>query len=293
MKGKNSEFDRTAVESIDAFNDYEQRLAELALAMFKWTGLPDTIDARFMELVLFGQGKVLFFKDDVVDEFFCLRCHASGPFDIYNIPIYRTAYAANGYNNTLDNTNSVIIWNNMLHTNTYPAIRRKAKMLQNFDAIIDVNVRAQRTPVLIACDENELLTMKQIYQKYDGNQPVIYGTSKISPNDIKCFNTGAPLVADKLYQLKMEYWNEALTVLGINNASVVKKERVVTAEVKKGQGGIEANRLSRLKARQYACTEINRMFGLEIWCDFEDSNINLAPNMEANEDNLGEESENE
>lgn len=287
-----NEFDKTAVEAIDAFNDYEMRLAELALAMFKWVNLPEEIDARFMELVLFGQGKVIFFRDDVMNKFVCIRCMISGPFDVYNIPIYRRAYAANGYSYDLSNEDSVIIWNNMLHTNTYPAIHRKAKILQNFDSIIEVNVKAQKTPILIACDENELLTLKNLYKKYDGNEPVIYGAKTVSPNDLKAIQTGAPLVADKLYQIKMEYWNEALTVLGINNASVVKKERVVTAEVKKGQGGIEANRLSRLKARQYACNEINKMFGLNIWCDFEDSNINLAPNMEANEDNMGEESEN-
>lgn len=291
---KNKAFDQTAIEFIDNFNDYEQRLAELAISMFKWEGLPDSIDKRFMELVLFGQGKVLFFNDDGMDKFLALRCMAAGPFDVYNIPLNRTAYAANGYQNHLDETNSVIIWNNLLHTNTFPLIQRKAKQLYEIDNIIRVNVKAQKTPVLITCDEDSLLTLKNIYMKYEGNQPVIFGAKSINPNDIKSINTGAPYISDKLYQLKMQYWGEALTILGVPNNNPQKKERLINKEMLSSQGAIIANRYSRLKARQNACEEINKMFGLNIWCEFEDEfikehiDINEEDNVDINKDESNE-----
>lgn len=267
---KNKEFNRTAIENIDSFNDYEQRLAELAISMFRWENLPDSIDARFMELVLFGQGKIIFFKDDGMDDYLALRCNAYGPFDVYNIPINRTAYASNGYQNQLNNENSVIIWNNMLHSNTFPLIARKARQLYELDLIININTKAQKTPVMLSGDEDTLLTLKNIYLKYDGNQPVMLVSKSMNPNDIKALNTGAPYVADKLYQLKTQYWNEALTILGISNSNFQKKERLITDEMIRSQGGIIANRYSRLKARRYACDQINKMFGLDISVDFED-----------------------
>ena len=267
---KNKAFDQTAIETVDNFNDYEQRLAELAISMFRWEGLPDSIDARFMELVLFGQGKVIFFKDDAMDNYLALRCMAAGPFNVYNIPITRTAYAANGYQNQLNENDSVIIWNNLLHSNTFPLIQRKAKQLYEIDNIIKVNVKAQKTPVMLFGDEDSLLTLKNIYLKYDGNQPVMLVSKSMNPNDIKALNTGAPYVADKLYQLKTQYWNEALTILGISNSNFQKKERLITDEMIRSQGGIIANRYSRLKARRYACDEINKMIGLNISVDFED-----------------------
>lgn len=267
---KNKEFNRTAIENIDSFNDYEQRLAELAISMFRWENLPEGVDARFMELVLFGQGKVLFFKDDAMDKYLALRCNAYGPFNVYSIPINRTAYASNGYQNYLNEENSVIIWNNLLHSNTYPLIARKARQLHELDQIINVNVRAQKTPVMIIGDEDTQLTLKNIYLKYDGNQPVVLVNKSINPNDIKAIVTGAPYVSDKIYQLKTQYWNEALTILGISNANFQKKERLITDEMIRSQGGIIANRYSRLKARRYACDEINKMFGLNITVDFED-----------------------
>jgi hypothetical protein len=82
--------------------------------------------------------------------------------------------------------------------------------------------------------------------------------------------TNAPYVADKLYQLKTQIWNEALTYLGISNLNVQKKERLVSDEVIRSMGGVIASRYSRLQARREACDAINRMFGLDISCDFRD-----------------------
>ena len=80
--------------------------------------------------------------------------------------------------------------------------------------------------------------------------------------------TDAPYVADKLYTLKTQIWNEALTYLGISNINITKKERLITDEVTRNQGGTIASRYSRLQARRDACEQINKMFGLEIWCDY-------------------------
>lgn len=91
---------------------YVRRLTELSISMFKWTGLPNTVDERFLELALFGNGSAVFFKDDVVG-FLCLRCMLGGNFNVYDIPTDITAYASNGYNMHLTLENSVPIFKNM------------------------------------------------------------------------------------------------------------------------------------------------------------------------------------
>ena len=40
-----------------------------------------------------------------------------------------------------------------------------------------------------------------------------------------------------------------------------------SAEVEANNGQIEANRLIRLNCRREACKQINRKYGLEVWCD--------------------------
>ena len=103
---------------------------------------------------------------------------------------------------------------------------------------------------------------------YDGNAPVIYGDKNLDLNGIKAIQTGANYVADKIYDLKTKVWNEALTFLGISNVSIQKKERLVSDEVLRSQGGTVASRYSRLQARQSAAEKINAMFGTNITVDY-------------------------
>ena len=132
------------------------------------------------------------------------------------------------------------------------------------DRIIDVNANAQKTPVLIACTEQERLTMQNLYKEFDGNAPVIFGDKNLNTKGLSVLKTDAPYVADKLYTLKTQIWNEALTYLGISNINVQKKERLITDEVTRNQGGTIASRYSRLEARREAVEKINAMFGLDI-----------------------------
>lgn len=265
--GSNRNFWDTLRENNVSYNLYLQRFTELAISMFEWKNLPDSVDERFMELTLFGEGKAIFFKDDVLG-FLCLKCAAGGKLDVYQVPTMRRAIASSGYNKELDETNSVIIYNNLLRTPSWLTCYNAANRIWELDRAIDVNAKAQKTPILITCDQNQRLTLKQVYMKYSGDEPVIFGDKKLNPEDIKVLQTGAPYVADKLTTLKKDIWNETLTYLGISNLNVQKKERLISDEVLRNQGGTIASRYSRLNARRQACEQINKMFDLDIWCDY-------------------------
>ena len=264
---RDREFWESARRNNATYIQYYNRLTELSISMFEWKNLPETVDERFMELALFSKGMAVFFKDEVLG-FLALRTTISGEFNVYRIPVRRRAFADNGYNKELTIDDSVIIYNNMIHTNSMLDVRVFAEKLADLDRTIQVNARAQKTPVLIKCSENERLTMTNLYKEYDGNAPVIYGDKNLNANGLTVLKTDAPYVADKLYQLKTQIWNEALTYLGISNINSVKKERMITDEVTRNQGGVVASRYSRLESRRQACEKINEMFGLDIWCDY-------------------------
>ena len=276
--------DREFWESADLNNasyiQYYDRLTELSISMFEWRNLPDTVDPRFLELTLFANGMAVFFKDEVED-YLALQCAISGPLNVYRIPIRRRAYAVNGYNRELDDKNSVIIYNNMLHKNSMLDVRMFARELYNLDRAISVNANAQKTPILIRCDENQRLTLENLYMDYDGNKPVIYGDKGLNPNALSVLKTDAPYVADKLYTLKTQKWNEALTYLGISNVNITKRERLITDEVTRNQGGTIASRYSRLQSRRMACEQINKMFGLNVQCDYREDFQELVDTEES------------
>lgn len=267
-KKKNQSFHNTLMANGATYVQYYNRLMELSMSMFEWKNLPDTVDERYLELGLFSSGCMVFFKDDVIGEL-ALNMTYQGGFDIYGEPTRRRAYSRyNQFQTTLDKDNSVIIWNNMLRTNSALDVQMFAYRLYNLDRIVDINANAQKTPVLITCDEKQKLTMKNLYMQYEGNYPVIFGDSNLDIKSLSVLKTDAPFVSDKIYDLKVKIWNEALTYLGISNINTTKKERMITDEVIRNQGGTIASRYSRLESRRRAVKKINKMFGLNITVDY-------------------------
>lgn len=268
--GNDREFWESAKFNNGTFFTYYNRLVELSVAMFKWNDLPDTVDPRYLELALYTDGHVVFFEDDTLGHL-ALRCAVGGGFNVYNVPISRNVVTSNGYHIQLDINNSVLIYNNFLRQPSFPTVQEFACRLYGLDRTIDVNVNAQKTPIMIVTSERQRLTMQNVYMKYEGNQPVIFANDNVNPDALKVLQTGAPFVADKLYQLKTQIWNEALTYLGITNLNISKRERLISDEVARYQGGTIACRMSRLKARQQAADQINRMFGLNISVEYDET----------------------
>ena len=265
---KRTNFEDSATTNTLTYMQYLRRLMELSMSMFAWKNLPNTVDPRYIELRLFETGSVVFFKDDVLGEL-CLDCIQQGNFDVYGNPITRRAYSCyNNYQKVLSDKDSVIIWNNYLRTNSVTDIQLYAKRLWDLDRSVDVNAKAQKTPILIQCNEKQKLSMKNLYMQYDGNTPVIFADNNIDINGVKVISTQAPYVADKLYQLKNQVWNEALTYLGISNLNINKQERLITDEVSSSQGSTISSRYSRLECRKQAVEKINEMFGLDIEVDY-------------------------
>lgn len=264
----NGLFGESAVMNNATYIQYFNRLVELSVSVFEWQGLPETVDPRYLELHLFQKGSVVYFRDEVMGDL-CLDCIANGQFDVYGNPISRRAYSSyNQYQKTLNESDSVIIWNNYLRQPSVLDVKMFAKRLYNLDRIIDVNANAQKTPVLVQGTEKQRLTLVNLYKEFDGNAPFIFGDKNLDLNSLRAISTNAPYVADKLYQLKTQIWNEALTYLGISNLNIQKKERMITDEVQRNQGGTIASRYSRLEARREAVDKINRMFGTDISVDY-------------------------
>lgn len=267
MKKRDGLFWESALLNNATYIDYYNRLMEIGIGRFQWRNLPDTVDERFLELTLFAEGKAIFFKDEELG-YLTLQCALNGPMDVYRNPINRRAFASNGYNIELDSSNSVIIYNNLLRKPCMRDVEMFAKRLYNIDRAIDVNANAQKTPILIKCNDSQRLTMLNTYKNYDGNEPVIFGTDDFNDKNFGVLQTGAPYVCDKLYNLKTQYWNEALTYLGITNTNTMKRERLLSEEITRNMGGIIASRNAPLEARQKAADAINKMFGLNIEVDF-------------------------
>lgn len=267
-RNKKTQFLEAAALNTTTYNCWEDYLQELAICRYIWDGLPNSVDPRMLELCLCGEGAAVIFTDEVLGALLVARVAQSGTWDIYDTPIEYTAYACNHYHQELNNLNSVLIFNNYLRTSDFPVAELYAKRLAEIDRTIDVNVIAQKTPVLITGTDQQRLTLENLYMQYSGNYPFIFGNKDAGIDQLGVLSTNAAYVADKLTNLKHQYINEYLTRIGVENSNSDKKERLVADEVASNYGSVEMSRRSGLMTRQRAANIINNMFGLNVSVHF-------------------------
>lgn len=258
---------RSAMQNNKAYISYRQRLMGLAISMFEWKNIPPSMDERFLEQTLLLTGQCIVFEDDVLG-MLNLQCSIGAPLSVYNIPLQRRAYAVNGYQKQLDEKDSVIVYNNVMRTNSILDIEMYCEKLYLLDRVLEININAQKTPVVVLCSENQRLTFQNLMKEYDGNEVFLWGDKSLDLSQVKALKTDAPFLAKDIQILKQQIWNEALTTLGIANLSTDKKERMVSNEVDLNMGSVIAQQYIRLNTRKKACEEINNMFGTNISVDF-------------------------
>lgn len=243
-------------------NDYYQRLQLIALSLFEWEGLPESCNARYLEKVLYTYGRAMFINDPELG-YLTLKCTPSGQLNVYDEPLRYTAVGTT-YSKEFEADNCVIIRNNLIERPTDYSVMLFASRLTEAERTIDTNVKAQKTPYFITCDEKDRLSMINVFKKIDENETLILGSKMFDVNKISVLTTNAPFVVDKLQNYKHEIWNEALTFFGINNANNDKRERLITDEVNANNEVIGVNAEAMLLTRQEACEQINKKYNLNV-----------------------------
>ena len=276
---QNYQFIDSAILNDATYIDYLDRFTKIALSMFEWINLPKSMNARWLELCLFNKGQASLLKDEKYG-FINTNCASAGEVNIYGLPTRLNCYSFEyqserklytGLNPTLtdkqkaqkENQEAILVLNNWNATPTLGAMELFAYRLYEAQRTCDINIKAQKTPVMVVVDETQRLLMENLYNQYDGNQPFIFGDKdQLSSGILKAITTQAPYVADKITDYKKEIFNEALTYLGINNVLVDKKERLVTDEANANNELINLNLQSYLAPRLEACRQFNEKFGL-------------------------------
>lgn len=257
--------------------DYIDRLKMLSISLFTWKGLDDiagTGASRFLELSLYEDGKGVFVKDDELG-YMALKVSPSDKLNVYMLPVKVMCWSI-GYNKQYAFDDVVYIMNNELQKPTREFMELFAYRLYETERTIDINLQAQKTPILIEGDTKTILTLKNVYMQYSGNTPFIFGNKQFDiSNKLNVLKTDAPYIIDKLDIHKHQIFNDALTVLGIDNANTDKKERLITNEVESNEQLITYYLNCYYKTRKKACDDINKKFGLNISIELNKDIIDL------------------
>ncbi|MBR5795296.1 MAG: hypothetical protein IKY26_04075 [Erysipelotrichaceae bacterium] len=269
-KGLNSSFDDAIIINSQTYIDYLERMKKIALSMFDWINLPDTMNARYLEMCLYYKGQAALLYDADYG-FINTQAADSGYINIYGLPTKINCFSYS-YNEMRElyvpNTNlpaeeeCILVMNNYQRVPTASTISLYAERLTDAQRAADINIKAQKTPILLLTDKNQELTLRNIYAQYDGNSPVIYGDKNLlADKPIDSINTQADFIANDIRAYMKEIWNDFLTFLGISNLDE-KRERLVTKEADSNNELINMNMQSYLIPRKQACKEFNDKFGL-------------------------------
>lgn len=244
------------------FRTIFEKFKMIAINLFEWSGLPDGIDEKFIEEYLFEYGQAVFFRDPAMS-YMCLKADNGAQLNVYGEPLGWWATGFN-YHRYYEAGDCVLIGNNKLRIPTRRFITFYAYKLAEAERTMDVNVKSCKTPFIFTCDDKDVLTFKQIFAKVDGNEPAIYTDRGLNADSIQVLQTGVKFMGNELQDFKHTVENELLTFLGVNNSPVDKKERLITDEARSNDELIQSFCDIQLEARQKACEEINRRYGLHV-----------------------------
>lgn len=246
--------------------DYFIRLMLIARSLFKYENLPNGIDEKWIERYLFSEGACLFYKDPRFG-YMVAKLGETGALNYYDEPTtvrpYATNYIYEG-EQLINNVNCVIIRNNDEMLPTAPTLQIYSYDLTNIKRTQDVNLTNLKMPTIVRCSDKQKLSLKQAINQRNDNEPTIWGDKNLDLDNVQVLNLNTPIVFDKLQIQKHAVWNECMTFLGINNANMDKRERLVDDEVQANNEQVKACEDVMLKAREEAVKRINEMFGLNI-----------------------------
>ena len=269
MSKNKHEIDAFKVKNYRRIYDYYKMLA---LNMFTWENLPETMDSRYIENALYEHGLCLV-NDDKDLGLISVPCSFGANM---NINGESTEVITSGYNYVktikyINNDNCVLIRNNDLAKPTRDYIGNYAERMLEVEMCIRANINQQKFPWFINATEKTKKSLQLIFDKVENFEPFILANREImgeAPLEVLTMST--PYVADKLNSYKYELEREILSFLSLNN-NFEKKERLLTDEVNSNNDFIHTNAMLMYKVRLQACEEINQKFGL---------NVRVLPNKE-------------
>lgn len=247
----------------------------IAISLFKWTGLPSGIESEFIEKNLFEFGKCLFKKrtlqgngpNAIIDtgNYIALQVAGERNFNLYNNPTMFSGYGLNYQEYNIPSDECVLIRNNTMKIPTIENVAYYCQKIANCEKTIHLNLDAQKMPYILKVkDKKTRLSLDNFFNQIQIGKPAIVVDEHFDTDTASVVNMQAPFVADKLQIAKENYIKALQTFLGINNLPLEKNERLIQGEVESNDIIISDYVRAQLVWRKRACKEINEKFGLNI-----------------------------
>lgn len=274
------------------FRNYHKNLdllLSLAINRFRWEGLPETCDARYLEKILHRNGiATLSYKADEPTRIYTtLQAMPNGEYNMYGLP---TKWRAVGYDGLtdyeVDNENGELCYYSYARVSPWNALEIYARKMTHYERTEDVNLSQQMTPFIGIAPQEKRLELINLLKQFEGGEPAILGDDGLGKlvDNVKTLNLGVPLITEELARSHQNVLNQALLYLGIPHLAFEKGERMIEDEARANTAPTNIMLLDCLDARREFCDKVNRKFGLDVRVyfneDLESYNYNYTNNIE-------------
>lgn len=252
---------------------YQRILTELAVNRFKWSGMPESIDVRFLELTLFTHALSVFY-DDRQFGYLALRGGSTGYLNMLNNPVSFTVVGNHFISKIIKATECVPIWANYMRMPDLDIVSIYSQRFADMDRTVEVNALNSRNTKVLVTSENTKLSAVNFNRQIDEGQNGVQIAASGMPlqdmlSSVQVVDLGIDTEAIlNLHIVRTREWNECMGLLGIANANQDKKERLVSAEVGANDEQSDMMRYVNLNARRMACEQINSMFDLNVSVEY-------------------------
>lgn len=280
---KGTSFWQSAWMNDQAYLTYRLWILTLAVNRFRWTGLPDTCDARYLEetLALHGVATISTPPDGTV--WTSTQAVTNGTPNLYNTPRRWRSFGVDGFGYDVTPANGVLVYNSQLRT-PFPTgmVDMYARRLADYDRAADTNVAQQKRPWLITAPSDKVTDLVNVFKQVSGGEPAILGLKGLTSEiQVQSFGMPVELIVNELDDGKRRIWNDIYSILGIDNLTQ-KAERMIKDEVMAENVPTSLMALDGLNARRYACRILNERFGMDVhvsWAYDNESKLTQAAQL--------------
>lgn len=264
-------------------------LLSLALNRFRWVGLPDTCDSRYLEWILHRNGIATLSYDanQPTRIYTTLQAMPNGEYNMYGLP---TRWRAVGYDGLTDyecdNDNGILCYYSNSRFSPWNALEIYARKMAHYERTEDVNLSQQMKPFIGIAPQEKRLELVNLLKQVEGGEPAILGDTGLLDlvNNVTVIDTKVPIITEELARSHQNVLNQALLFLGIPHLAFEKGERMIEDEARANTAPTNVMLLDCLKARRDFCEKANAKFGMDIHVyfneDLESYNYNYLNNVE-------------
>lgn len=254
---------------------YLADIIKIAQNRFRWVGLPESVNVRFLEMTLLQYGMAtIAHPKELENVWYGLQVGGiSGQLNAYGEP---TSWNVLGVNaETMfdaDNSTGVIVYNSNMNyaacgnnDATWLAIQLFARKLAHYDRTEDVNLQMQQAAFAITCEQQKKNEALNLFKQISGFEPAVFTTQNVRDEiGFDIIKTDVPFIGSELNTAKRNVWNSVYEFFGIPHLSFEKGERMIEEEAEGNNSPTNIRLLDALEPRRRAAQQLSKLLGSEV-----------------------------